>query len=224
MFLYLTRSLIIKINGIVDPSLDQVIHAFKEKLAEFQERIEGIRMYNFKEKKYLITFKQADNPMMGEAKDIVHALCSDGYTTEDRVTIQSEIPQQPSDMITLYLVPFEMTETHLSTLEKRGWGKIEKINFGKLKHYQNIKNGYVNIFIKDPNYLAIQNQVNIMGHWLSVTTPYNRHLPMCQFCKIRGHGIETCPKLQKNMNKKRKKTELKQIIQLKRKHCSHKYQ
>ena len=57
MFLYLTRSLIIKINGIVDSSLDQVIYAFQEKLAEFQDKIERIRIYNCKETKYLITFK-----------------------------------------------------------------------------------------------------------------------------------------------------------------------
>ena len=106
MFLYLTRSLIIKINGIVDPSLDQVVYAFKEKLAEFQDRIEGIRIYNYQETKYLITFKLSDNPMIGEAKDIVHAICSDGYTTKDGLTIQSQITQQPTDMITLYPVPF----------------------------------------------------------------------------------------------------------------------
>ena len=112
-------------------------------------------------------------------------------------------------MITLYPVPFEITETHLRILEKRRWGKREKINFGKLKHYQNIKNGYVNLFIKKAKYLAIQNQVNIMGYWLSVTTPYNRHLPMCRFCKIRGHDIETCPKLQKRQ-KQNEKEDLKE--------------
>ena len=139
MFLYLTRSLSIKIKGIVDPSLDQVIYAFKGKLAEFQEKIEGLKIYNYKETKYLITLKLSDNLMMGEPKDIVHAIGSDGYTTEDRVTIQSQIPQQSTNMITLYPVPFEMTETHLHILEKRGWEKMEKINFGQLKHYQNIK-------------------------------------------------------------------------------------
>ena len=103
--------------------------------------------------------------MMGEAKDIVHAICSDGsYTNTDDVTIKSYVPQQPADRITLYPVPFKMTEAHLCALEKCGWEKIEKITFGKLQHNQNIKNGYVNLYIKDPNYLTISNQVNIMGH------------------------------------------------------------
>ena len=132
MFLYQTRSLIISIHGIDNLSLDEVIYAFKEKLAEFRERIEGIRVFNYREKKFFITFKLSQNPMMGEAKDIVHAICSDGYTTIDDITIKSYTPQQPTDLITLYPVPFEMTETHLRALEKRGWGKIEKITFGKL--------------------------------------------------------------------------------------------
>ena len=96
MFLYQTRSLIICINGIDNLSLDKVIYAFKEKLAEFREKIEGIRVYNYREKNYLITFKLSENPMMGEAKDIVQAICSDGYTT----TIKSYIPQEPADLIT----------------------------------------------------------------------------------------------------------------------------
>ena len=103
-----------------DPSLDEIIYAFKEELEEFRERIEGIRVFNYKEKKFFVTFKLSENPMMGEAKDIVHVICSDGYTTTDDVTIKSYILQQPVDLITLYPVPFEMTETHLRGLERRG--------------------------------------------------------------------------------------------------------
>ena len=129
MFLYQTRSLIIIIHGIDDPSLDEIIYAFKEKLEEFRKRIEGFRVFNYREKKFLVMFKLSENSMMGEAKDIVHATCSDGYTTTNDITIKSYIPQQPADLITLYPVPFEMTETHLCGLERRGWGKIEKITF-----------------------------------------------------------------------------------------------
>ena len=98
-----------------------------------------------------------------------------------------------------------MMEQHLKVLENKGWGKITKILFGKVRHYPQIKNGYVNMYIKEPNYMQIENKVNVFGHWMSVTTPYNRHLPMCSFCKVRGHEVEKCPRLEKNMKKKTNK-------------------
>ena len=49
-----------------------------------------------------------------------------------------------------------------------------------------------------------------MGHWISITTPYNRHLPMCRFCKIRGHEVEQCPKLEKRKEKEMKNKEKEQ--------------
>ena len=42
MFLYQTRSFIMKINEIEELSLDQVIYLFKVKLSEFLEKFEGI--------------------------------------------------------------------------------------------------------------------------------------------------------------------------------------
>ena len=55
-----------------------------------------------------------------------------------------------------------------------------------------------------------------MGHWMSITTPYNRHLPMCQFCKIRGHKLEMCPKLQRKQQQKKEnlKSNKKETIDL----------
>ena len=103
-----------------------------------------------------------------------------------------------------------MEERHIKSLEERGFGKIQKITFSKLRHYPNIKNGYVNIYVKDPNYHLIKNQINLMGHWISITTPYNRHLPMCRFCKIRGHEVEQCPKLEKRKEKEMKNKEKEQ--------------
>ena len=204
MFLYQTRTLVIQVLGIENPSIDHLVHGFQEQIEEYKAQIEGIRFYNYKEGKFLVTFKQVDNIMLGKTRELVHVVCSKGYTTPDGLTLKSEIPQQPADMITLFPVPFEMEDSHIRILEKKGWGKIDRIQYGKLKHYPNIKNGYVNIFIKEPAYMRIENQVNLMGHWLSVTTPYNRHLPMCRFCKVRGHELEQCPKLEKRKEKEQK--------------------
>ena len=209
MFLYQNRSLIIQVSLIIEenPSIDYLIGGFQEKLEEYKTRIEGIRYYNYKDNKFLVTFKVDENILLGETRQIVHFFCMDGYTTPDGITLKSEIPEQPADLINLYPVPFEMEERHIKSLEERGFGKIQKITFGKLRHYPNIKNGYVNIYVKDPNYHLIKNQINLMGHWISITTPYNRHLPMCRFCKIRGHEVEQCPKLEKRKEKEMKNKE-----------------
>ena len=201
MFLYQTRSLIIQLTGKDYPEIDDILQAFEGKLDEFKEEIEGIRLINFKESKFLVTFKIVPNPMMGETREIVHCLCRDGFETKNGIMIKTEYPSQPDDLITLFPVPFEMTEQHLKVLENKGWGKITRIFFGKVRHYPQIKNGYVNIYVKDPNYMRIENRVNVLGHWMSVTTPYNRHLPMCRFCKVRGHEVENCPRLERKFEK-----------------------
>ena len=201
MFLYQTRSLILQLSGKENPQIDDVIQAFEGKLDEFKEMIEGVRLTSYKESKFLVTFKLVSNPMMGETREIVHCICCNGFETKNGIKIKTEYPSQPDDLITLYPVPFEMTDQHLKALESKGWGKITRIFFGKVRHYPQIKNGYVNIYIKEPNYMQIENKVNVFGHWMSVTTPYNRHLPMCRFCKVRGHEVENCPRLEKKYEK-----------------------
>ena len=74
---------------------------------------------------------------------IIQCLYNDGYETYNGIKIGNEYPSQPADLITLHLVPFEMTEQHLETLENKGWEKIEKNLFGKVQHYPKIKTGYV---------------------------------------------------------------------------------
>ena len=143
---------------------------------------------------------------MKSVRDPVHAICQHGLKREGGITITTTIPQQPAELITLFPVPFEMGERELKTLERRGWGTIKKIHFGTLRNYQKIKNGYVNLYIHDPDYLRIAGQVNIMGHWISVTTPHNRHLPMCRFCKTRGHEIGDCAKLWRKNQQRSKET------------------
>ena len=61
--------------------------------------------------------------------------------------------------------------------------------------------------------MRIENQI-FMKHWLSITTSYNRHLPMCRFCKVRGYDLEQCSKLKK---RKKKSCKEKKKIDTKRK-------
>ena len=126
MFLYQNRSLIIQVSGMENPSIDYLIGGFQGKLEEYKNKIEGIRYYNYKESKFLVTFKVDENIMLGETREVVHILCMDGHTTPDGITLKTEIPQQPADLITLYPVSFEMEEKHIKTFEQRGWAKDSK--------------------------------------------------------------------------------------------------
>ena len=85
-------------------------------------------------------------------------------------------------------------------------GNNKKNTLRNSSNYPKIKNGYVNLYIHDPDYLRIAGQVNIMGHWISVTTPHNRNLPMCRFCKTRGHEIGDCAKLWRKNQQRSKET------------------
>ena len=82
------------------------------------------------------------NPMMDETWNIIHCICTDGYKTKNGIKIKTEYPSQPANLITLYPILFEMTEQHLGTLKSKGWGKIEKNFFGKVRYYPQSKNGY----------------------------------------------------------------------------------
>ena len=166
MFLYQTRSLILQLSKKENLQIDDVIQAFEGKLDEFKEMIEGVRLTSYKESKFLVTFKIVSNPVMGEIREIVHCICCNGLETKNGIRIKTEYPSQPDDLITLYPVPFEMTEQHLKALESKGWGKITRIFFGKVRHYPQIKNEYVDIYIKEPNYMQIENKVNVFGHWM----------------------------------------------------------
>ena len=33
------------------------------------------------------------------------------------------------------------------------------------------------------------------GHWINITQPNEAHLPMCNYCKSRGHAIFACPRI-----------------------------
>ena len=209
MYPYLNqdRSLIFQVNGKDNCNYETIIDCFYDKLEKFKNDIEGIRMISYSERKFLVTFLKIEKCLMTSVRDPVHALCQDGLERKDNIKITTTIPQQPAELITLFPVPFEMGEQQLRSLERRGWGAIKKIQFGSLRNYPKIKNGYVNLYIQDPDYFKISGQVNIMGHWMSVTTPHNRHLPMCRFCKVRGHEINDCSKLWKKKQQNKKEEE-----------------
>ena len=212
MFLVQERSLILQTEGIEEVNSEIIINLFYGSLEKFKTSIEGLRITNFKEKKYLITFAEIPKSMMTSVRDPVHCICQDGLTRKNGIILRSFIPESPAEMITLFPVPFEMREQHLKTLEQKGWGEIKKIKFGTLRNFPSIKNGYVNVFVQNPNYNMIGGQVNILGHWVSVTTPYNRHLPMCRFCKTRGHEISECERLKRKMEAEQKQRQQKKRI------------
>lgn len=208
MFLFQTRSAIITITGIENPSAAQVYECFCGKLAEYKDKIQGLRSFNYKENQFLVTFEKHFNQYEGTYRDVVLAICRQGYEAKTGIFIKATKPRQPADIITLFPVPFEMEANHIFILEKRNWGQIEKIDFCTLKGQPRIKNGYVNLHIQNANYMTIGSKVNILGHWMEVTTPYNRHLPKCRYCRERGHEIRDCPKI-KYQNWKREQIQQK---------------
>ena len=135
MYPYLSqdRSLYFQVVGKNECNFETIIKCFYGELDKFRDKIEGIRMISYYEKKFLVTFTIIEKCLMKSVRDPVHAICQYGLKREGGITITTTIPQQPAELITLFPVPFEMGERELKTLERRGWGTIKKIHFGTLR-------------------------------------------------------------------------------------------
>ena len=86
--MYQERSLIFKVEGLENSSVQQVVQLFIGTLERYQKHIEGIRLINFSEKKYLITFKKFDGqPINKSCKEPVHGICKAGWSPKPGVKL-----------------------------------------------------------------------------------------------------------------------------------------
>ena len=201
VYLYQNRSLVIHLQGWAETNIGRLYYIFQTEFKEYEKHIEGLRLLSYREKTFLITFHN-DHTQKKDTfhRDRFHELCSKGYhciTICGDVIITTTLPQQPNDIISLYPVPFEMNEDHFQQIVGNlYWGQLMHVTYGRNRNTPKIKNGFVNLHIKDTQFNMIDSQIKAFGHWIQVTKPNERHLPLCNYCKARGHAIGECPKIQ----------------------------
>ena len=172
----------------------------KNELPNFVPIIEGLRLLSFREKNFLITFeKDSSKSNRTVYTETFHDLCKDGFQCSSDYSgtiLKTTLPSHPYDVISLYPCPFEMDDDHfLQIVGSNHWGTLMKVTYGKLRNAPQIKNGYVNIHLKDTYMDNIKSRIKAFGHWLTVTKPHEAHLPLCNYCKERGHSVRECPKI-----------------------------
>jgi len=70
-----------------------------------------------------------------------------------------------------------------------------RITYGRNRNMPKIKNGYEYVHLKDTKFEYIEQRIKAFGHWIQATKPHEIHLPLCKYCKLRGHVIADCPKI-----------------------------
>ena len=115
MYPYLSkdRSLIFQMEGRNNCNFETIIDCFYDKLEKFKNEIKGIRMISYNEKKFLVTFLKIEKCLMTSVRDLVHAICQHGLKREGGVTIETRIPQQPAEIITLFSLKWENSNSDL---------------------------------------------------------------------------------------------------------------
>jgi len=196
-FLYQNRSVILHVEGLRD--LGQIFTTLQVNFPDLFQKIEGMRTISYREKTTLITFvKDGNHRDRSIYCEEFHKLCKDGQKVKFNtfeIGLKTTLPPEPDDIITLYPYPFEMEDFHFKqAIAKTYWGQLNRIQYGKLRN-SNIKNGFVNLYIKDANMDIIPPRIKILGHWINVTKPHEAGLPMCNYCKARGHTTPYCPKI-----------------------------
>ena len=203
VYLYQQRSVILQVLQWRNVSVPTLYDAIKQSLPTYADLIEGMRLLSYRESRFLITFdKNSDSDLASVYRDVFHSTCENGFDIEtpqkQQAKIYSQLPQQPDEIVTLYPCPFEMEDGHFKQIvTNNNWGTLKKITYGKIRNLGRIKNGYVNLHMIEPNYHNMDSQVKAFGHVIGVTKPYEAHLPLCNYCKTRGHSIQACPKIQK---------------------------
>ncbi|XP_002119413.3 uncharacterized protein zf(cchc)-6 [Ciona intestinalis] len=111
------------------------------------------------------------------------------------MTVTAHLPTPPLEVVTLHPVPCFVDERKIKNLvEKNKWGKVNNMSFGFHRNFKDIKNGWLNVYFENLNVNNLPKVAKICGKWATVTRPGESHLPLCRFCKERGHVQTRCPK------------------------------
>ena len=104
--------------------------------------------------------------------------------------IYAPTQREPDDVI-LHLVVLKWKMTILKTffrkMDEEGFTKSLTVTF----KIQKLKNRYVNLFFASAILNEIPSPMKMYGRWIDITNtkPDEAHLPMCIYCKSRGHAI-----------------------------------
>ena len=123
----------------------------------------------------------------GNGEDII-------TTNGKKIKLQSEPVRTMAKMITLYPVPFEITETHVKQLvTKYKWGSFESMKWGRHRRAPKINNSYLHVYINQMNQSNIPSRISAYDRNINIIRPGEEGKPYCPLCEARAHPYGNCP-------------------------------
>lgn len=159
-----------------------------------KEFVYGISTHNFLLKIFSVTFAPTTNATV--IRNFVHKFSEPtSFLTSSGITlcVSAKYPPRPLLMVTLYPMPFTVTFEQLQTLT-RGWGSLEKYDFGRHKIFPAFRNPYLHLHFKNPIRDNIPDTVRVNNRYVTVMVQGEENLRRCGYCKAKDHVTAVCPK------------------------------
>ena len=169
------------------------------------DQVFGIAPHDFMLNIYNVTFNEGvdrtiiDNvyTKYEEPKDIK-------LSNNEEITVQVNRPFGYRQIITLYPMPFDVTNDAIKKLTIN-WSTLKHFEFGKHKKCPAIHNPYLHLYIENLKKSAIPDAINFRNRYISVTIDGEEPKQRCVYCKETNHKIEDCNK--RILNETRKQTQ-----------------
>ena len=158
-----------------------------------QELVYGISVHNFINKIYSVNFSTSTRPQI--IRNLVEKFQNATSVQSgcgEYLTITATFPPRPLQMVTLYPMPFAVTQAMLDNIT-RGWGTLERYNFGRHKRFPAFHNAYLHLYFKNPQRHNIPDTIRVNNRFVTVMVQGEEHLHRCGYCKSRDHSTPTCP-------------------------------
>ena len=124
------------------------------------QQIFGIATHNFLVIIYNVTFNDGvDKKILDDLYTQYEEPQQLKLTNDEEITIQVNRPFGYRQIITLYPMPFDVTDKTIKNL-KFNWGKLKHFELGKHKKYPSIHNPYLHFYIENLKKSAIPDAIN----------------------------------------------------------------
>nr|XP_002119413.2 uncharacterized protein zf(cchc)-6 [Ciona intestinalis] len=193
------RSVVIQLEGNVEHiSVSTFMELFSPggPLEPLVDDVEGVITESFKDVAFLVTLKEDSSHKIKKIVEFFQEK-TEKFTSENGniMTVTAHLPTPPLEVVTLHPVPCFVEESKIKKLvEQNKWGIVNNMSFGFHRNFKDIKNGWLNLYFENLNVNNLPKVAKICGKWATVTRPGESHLPLCRFCKERGHVQTRCPK------------------------------
>ena len=109
------------------------------------------------------------------------------------LSIQINRPQGFQQLVTLYPMPFDITNDTILEITK-SWGNVKHQEFGKYKKCPLIHNPYLHLYIEEFKRKNVPDTIFFSSRFITVNIDGEPPKYRCNYCKATSHSSLECPK------------------------------